>query len=62
MTLSRFWILQEGCQLIISVIPNLCQKFKNNKPVVDRNFAFIDQVSTVYYGGQAGYAYANMHA
>ena len=27
MTLSRFRIQQEGCQLIISLIRNLCQDF-----------------------------------
>ena len=28
--------------------------FKNNKPMVDSNFAFIDPVSAVYYGGGGG--------
>ena len=28
--------------------------FKKNKPMADSNFAFIDPVSAVYYGGQAG--------
>ena len=28
--------------------------------MVDSNFAFIDPVSVVYYGGQAGYAHAKM--
>ena len=34
--------------------------FLNNKPMVDSNFAFIDPVSAVYYGGQAGYAHTKM--
>ena len=34
--------------------------FKNNKTMVDSNFAFIDHVSAVYYGGQAGYARTKM--
>ena len=29
-------------------------------PMVDSNFAFIDPVSAVYHGGQAGYAHAKM--
>ena len=28
--------------------------------MVDSNFAFIDPVSAVYYGGQAGYARTKM--
>ena len=28
--------------------------------MVDSNFAFIDPVSAVYYGGQAGYTHAKM--
>ena len=28
--------------------------------MVDSNFAFIDPVSAVYYGGQAGYAHTEM--
>ena len=28
--------------------------------MVDSNFAFIDPVSAVYYGGQAGYMYTKM--
>ena len=34
--------------------------FLNNKPMVDSNFAFIDPVSAVFYGGQAGYAHTKM--
>ena len=42
MILSRFRKLQEGCQLIISMIHNLCQEFsKQKKTVVDSNFAFL---------------------
>ena len=59
MTLSRFRILQKRRHLIISLIRNLCQDFLN-KSMVDSNFAFIDPVSAVYYGGQAGYAHAKM--
>ena len=58
MMLSRFRILQEGPHLIISLIRN--QDFLNNKPMVDSNFAFIDPVSAVYYGGQADYAHTKM--
>ena len=36
--------------------------FYNNKPMVDLNFAFIDPVSAVYYGRQAGYAHTKMIA
>ena len=36
------------------------REFKNNKPMVDSNFAFIDPVSAVFYGGQAGYAHTKM--
>ena len=40
----------------------ICAKsFKNKKPVVGRHFAFIDHVSTVHYGGQAGYAHTSRH-
>ena len=60
MTLSRFRILQKRRHLIISLICNLCQDFLNNKPMIDSNFAFIDPVSAVYYGGQAGYAHTKM--
>ena len=28
--------------------------------MVDSNFAFIDPISAVYYGGQAGYLYTKM--
>ena len=28
--------------------------------MVDSNFAFIDPVAAVYYGGQAGYAHTKM--
>ena len=28
--------------------------------MIDSNFAFIDSVSAVYYGGQAGYAHTKM--
>ena len=28
--------------------------------MVDSNFAFIDHVSAVYYGGQAGYVHTKM--
>ena len=38
------------------------QKFYKQQTVVDRNFAFIDHVSTVYYWGQDGYAHTNRHA
>ena len=34
--------------------------FKNNKAMVDSNFAFIGPVSAVYYGGQAGYGHTKM--
>ena len=61
MTLSRFRDLQKLRLLIISLIRNLCQDiFKNNKPMVDSNFALIDPVSAVYYGGQAVYAHTKM--
>ena len=58
--LSRFRILQKRRHLIISLIRNLWQDVLNNKPMVDSNFAFIDPVSAVYYGGQAGYAHTRM--
>ena len=51
MTLNRFRLLQKRRHSIISLIRNLCQNFLNNKPMVDLNFAFIDPVSAVYYGG-----------
>ena len=35
--------------------------FKTIKPMVDSNFAFIDPVSAVNNGGQAGYAHAKMN-
>ena len=60
MTLSRFRILQKRRNLIITLIRNLYQDFLNNKPIVDSNFAFIDPVSAVYYGGQAGYVHTKM--
>ena len=41
----------ERHNLIISLICNPCQDFLNNKPMFDSIFAFIDPVSTVYYGG-----------
>ena len=34
--------------------------FYNNKLMVDSNFAFVDPVSAVYYGGQAGYVHIKM--
>ena len=34
--------------------------FKTKKTMVDSSFAFIDPVSAVYYGGQAGYAHTKM--
>ena len=34
--------------------------FQNNKPMVDSNFAFIDPVSAVFYGGQARYVHTKM--
>ena len=34
--------------------------FKNNKPMVDSNFAFIDPVSAVFYGGQACYVHTKI--
>ena len=34
--------------------------FKTTKLMVDSNFAFIDSVSAVYYGGQAGYVHTKM--
>ena len=41
MTLSRFRKLQEGCQLIISMIHNLCQEFlKQQKKVCRFKFCF----------------------
>ena len=61
MTLNRFRILQKRRHLIISLIRNLCQEFlKTKKPMVDSNFAFIDPVSAVNYGGQAGNALTKM--
>ena len=61
MTLNRFRILQKRRHLIISLIRNLCQEvLKTKKPMVDSNFAFIDPVSAVYYGGPAGYALTKM--
>ena len=53
MTLSNFRILQEGCQLIISLIRNLCQDFLKQQTDGWINFSFIGPVSTVYYVGQA---------
>ena len=41
MTLSRFRKLQDGCQLIISMIRNLCKEFSKQKKAVDSNFAFL---------------------
>ena len=34
--------------------------FLNNKPMVDSNFAFIDPVSAVFCGDQAGYVHTKM--
>ena len=34
--------------------------FLNNKRMVDSNFASIDPVSAVYYGGQAGYVHTKV--
>ena len=34
--------------------------FKTIKPMADSNFSFIDPVSAVYYGGQAGYAHTKV--
>ena len=51
MTLSRFRILQKLHHLIIFLIRNLWQDVLNNKKMVDSNFALIDPVSAVYYGG-----------
>ena len=51
MTLSRFRIIHKRRHLIISLIRNLCQDFKKNKPMVDSNFAFIDPVLAVNYRG-----------
>ena len=63
MTLSRFRIHRKRRHLIISLIRNLCQDFSNNKPMVDSNFAFIDLVSAVYYGGSCWKrAYQNDYA
>ena len=36
---------------------SLPRLFKIKKPMIDSNFAFIDPVSAVYYGSQAGYAH-----
>ena len=44
---NRFRILQKRRHLIISLIPNLCQDFLNNKPMADSSFYFIDPVSAV---------------
>ena len=60
MTLSRFRILQKRRHLTISLIRKLCQDFLKNKPMVDSNFAFIDPVSAVFYGGQARYVHNKM--
>ena len=60
MTLNCFRILQNRRRLIISLIRNLCQDFLKQYTMVDSNFAFIDPVSVVYYGGQAGYAHTKM--
>ena len=60
MTLRRFRILQKRRHLIISLIRNLCQDFLNNKPMVVSNFAFIDHVSAVATGGQAGYVHTKL--
>ena len=46
---------------MIIVIRNLAKSFKNNKPVANRNVAFIDHVSKVQ-GGQAGKVYGNVQA
>ena len=64
MTLNRFRILQKRRHLIISLIRNLSKDFlkQKKKTMVDSNFAFIDPVSAVYYGGQAGYALTKMIA
>ena len=43
--------------LIPQSMPRL---FKTKKTMVDSNFAFIDPVSAVNYGGQAGYAHTKM--
>ena len=51
MTLSRFRILHKRRHLIISLIRNLWQDLKKNKPMVDSNSAFIDPVSAVNYVG-----------
>ena len=51
MTLSRFKILQKRRHLIISLNRKLCQDFLKHLPMADSNFAFIDPVSAVYYGG-----------
>ena len=57
MTLKRFRDLQKLRHLIIFLIRNPCQDFK---PMVDSNFALIDPVSAVNYGGQAVYAHTKM--
>ena len=64
MMLSRFRIIQKRRHLIIFLIRNLCQVcFQNNTPMVDSNFALIDPVSAVYYGGTGWLrAYQNDHA
>ena len=40
--------------------PSMPRLFLYNKPMVDSNFSFIDPVSAVYYGGQAGYVHTKM--
>ena len=41
-------------------MPIYANTFYNNKSIVDSNFAFIDHVSAVYCGGQAGYGHTKI--
>ena len=40
--------------------PQSMLRLLKTKPMVESNFAFIETVSTIYYGGQAGYAPINV--
>ena len=46
-----FQKLQEGCQLIISIIRNVCEEFSKQNKRLSIQILLFDHVSTVYYGG-----------
>ena len=58
MTLSRFRILHNRRHLIISLIRNLCEDFKNKKNIQTLLLLTLSQQLTT--GGQAGYAHTKM--